>query len=715
MRKSNGEHRPHTSEVFTVPSLPVFCSYFACSLSRPHCSAHDSESQPPAHGPASPGFQLFLLRTLWRCLPRIRRRPLHFAAELLHMQLRWAAEVLPALPLGDHRAVAAAEAVAASPHESGTAGTADFSQGGSAGDAPGTVAGTVASLASLAAHIAAWLQQQQSSEAKMSVAEQQAAAALLGMTLLQLAGLTLQLPSVLQAAEAAVVAAAQAQPGSAGSIGAAPTVGGRLPAMLAAADELLLLPRLLLQQVPASAFGQSSGGESSGSSPCSGERLQQLAAAAHDQLASSGLDPEELSHFSSLEAEEGAAAAVCAEALDHLAPPQQQAAALQQALPLAARQLLDLGAQHKSVALSLLPLGALCTACSAVARSADAAGVDGSGSSSSSSSSDCRLVASTPALSALLSALVAIMAHNPVQLVRSCSHDALQALLDAFAPPGRLEQLQALMQVGLLGGGLAGLAGFVVSCVHWMLAPAACNGGAAWAAEVGAREWLALILVRFDSQCRLCSPLHMAPLTDHSSLTCPALQVPSTAAAVVALQRLRQEMAAAWPVPAAQQRDQPAQGAAGEGSSRSGGGSSASESQLWLSEAALGLALPCLEHGSEAGWHDEASVLRQADVQAAALSLLRWVLLREATAPRGLLPRSVAQRLLQRDLMPLQACVLRLLAAQRSAMAGGGGVTAPSDSCSSGATAAALERQQLDSYLAVQRLHEALECVIELV
>ena len=183
---------------------------------------------------------------------------------------------------------------------------------------------------------------------------------------------------------------------------------------------------------------------------------------------------------------------------------------------------------------------------------------------------------------------------------------------------------------------------------------------------------------------------------------------------MVALQRLRQEMAAAWPVPAAQQRDQPAQGAAGEGSSHSGGGSGASESQLWLSEAALGLALPCLEHGGEAGWQEEGSVLRQADVQAAALSLLRWLLLREAAAPRGLLPRPAVERLLQKDLLPLRACVLRLLAAQRSAMEEGGGAAGLGDSNNISA-AAALEQQQLDSYLAVQRLHEALECVIELI
>lgn len=188
------------------------------------------------------------------------------------------------------------------------------------------------------------------------------------------------------------------------------------------------------------------------------------------------------------------------------------------------------------------------------------------------------------------------------------------------------------------------------------------------------------------------------------------MQMPSTATAVVALQRLRQEMAAAWQGDAAQQGQQ-AQ-AASSGSSSVG----ASCSQLWVSDAALGLALPCLEQGSAAGWQDEASVLQQADVQAAALSLLRWVLLREAAAPRGLLPLPAAERLLLRDLLPLQACVLRLLSVQSSAMAAGGSSGGEGGPSASGSgVAAALEQQQLDSYLAVQRLHEALSCVIELI
>lgn len=133
----------------------------------------------------------------------------------------------------------------------------------------------------------------------------------------------------------------------------------------------------------------------------------------------------------------------------------------------------------------------------------------------------------------------------------------------------------------------------------------------------------------------------------------------------------------------------------------------AGDGQPWLSEAALQLALPCLERGAEGGWHDEASALQQADVQAAALSLLRWVLLREAAAPRGVLPAATARRLLQQDLLPLQACVQRLLQLQASTMGGSG--------CGDEAPAAAPEREQLEDFLAAQRLHEALGCVIDLI
>lgn len=181
-----------------------------------------------------------------------------------------------------------------------------------------------------------------------------------------------------------------------------------------------------------------------------------------------------------------------------------------------------------------------------------------------------------------------------------------------------------------------------------------------------------------------------------------ALQLPSTASAVVALQRLRQEMATAW------------DGNSGDSSGGIGGGGSCS---LWLSEAAVGLALPCLARGTPDGWHDEGSVAAAADVQAAALSLLRWVLLRERAAPRGasLLSLQRAQALLQKDLLPLQACVGVVLEVQarglgRSEASRGGS----SSGSAAAAQQAALQQAALDSFLAAQRLSEALERTVEL-
>jgi hypothetical protein len=169
----------------------------------------------------------------------------------------------------------------------------------------------------------------------------------------------------------------------------------------------------------------------------------------------------------------------------------------------------------------------------------------------------------------------------------------------------------------------------------------------------------------------------------------------------MALQRLRQEMAAAWDAaPKALQQAQQA------GLDAAAACADAEPPALavcpWLSAEALALALPCLHHGPP-GWHDERDVLEAADVQGAALSLLRWVLLREAAAPRGLLPRGDAQRLLQRDLLPLRAAVLRLLDGQAA-----GGIAVDSGE-------SLPEQQLLHSFMAVQRLHDALACVIDII
>lgn len=196
----------------------------------------------------------------------------------------------------------------------------------------------------------------------------------------------------------------------------------------------------------------------------------------------------------------------------------------------------------------------------------------------------------------------------------------------------------------------------------------------------------------------------MCPLT----LLRLLLQMPSTAVAAVALQRLRLEMAAAWAGEAQQQSQEQQQGQQEQQAQQQAGEEAAVGGSPWLSPEALELALPCLQQGGTAGWHDERGVLEQADVQAAALSLLRWVALREAAAPRGLLPRQAAQRLLQRDLLPLRACVQRLLQMQARSVAG------EPDGSGGGSDAAAVQQQLLDGFLAVQRLDEALGCVIDL-
>lgn len=651
----------------TFPCPAVLCS-----------EVTDASEGSPTHGPASPTFQLCLLGTLQRCLPRVRRRRLHFLADSLHMQLRWAAEMLPRLPLRD--AFNKGNAPAEEPLE---------------GQQPLTVAAAVRSLASMAGGIAAW------ADGQLAGQERHAALGLQGAVLLQLAGLCLQLPQALQAAAGAVEAAQQQQPGGGGAGGAAPAAGSRLPLMRAAHTTLLELPQVLI----AAAAGQGAQ-PGSGTSPASSpEHMLELAEGLGEQLAAAGLNAAEFVHFSATEAAEGAAAAACAAACSGSAGAAQQAQRLRELPPAAASLLLDLGAQHQSVPLTLLPLCALCTACSQLGRSAgeqppaaaaEAAAAPGP-------AADARLAASSPALDRLLSALVAVMSHNPVQLLRSCAHDALHAVLDAFAPRARLEVLRRLVQVGRwIEGSLA-----LVRCLLpwlWVLPR--------WgAADVAVGVALACLAASprpprrcYDSCPGMCS----ACMKGGPPSLCPAVQSPSTAAAVVALQRLRQEMAAAW-LPAGGTPAGTAGAPAAPASPLAAAASSGADAGVWLSSEALGLALPCLERGSEGGWHDEASVLAAADVQAAALSLLRWVLLRERAAPLGLVPSERAAALLARDLLPLQACVGRLLQLQAAQGAGG----ASGSSGSSGERAAA-ERQRLDGYLAVQRLHEALGCVIEL-
>lgn len=396
---------------------PAFCLAFPLFLAWLCSQAAETPEQAIVHGPASPAFQLCLLATLQQCMPRIQRRPLHFLADLLHMQLRWAAAALPSLLLGD----------ASEDGDASAKGQLDGQQ------LPLTVAAAVRALARMAGSVAAW------ADGQLAEGDRCAAMHLQAAVLLQLASLSLQLPQALEEAAAAVEAAQQRWQGGRGAGGAAPAAGSRLPLMQAAATELLRLPGVLWAALPGGG-GQPGGCASIAASP---EAMQKLAAGLDGQLAAAGVDAADLAHFCAAEAAEGAAAAACAAACSGGTPVEQQAKRLRELLPAAACLLLDSGAHQQSVPLTLLPLCALCTACNQLAASAAAGGLAGSG-------SVAQLTASTPALDRLLSALVAVMSHNPVQLLRSCAHDALHAVLDAFQPAARLAQLRRLLQVSAI-------------------------------------------------------------------------------------------------------------------------------------------------------------------------------------------------------------------------------------------------------------------------
>ncbi len=385
------------------------------------CSEVAGKEETAVSGPASPAFQLCLLGTLQHCLPRIRRLPLHFVADLLHMQLRWAAEVLPRLPLG------------CTPHDGETP-----AEGQLKGQQSLTVAAAVHSLADMAGSLAGW------AGGQLAEQERQAAVCLQGGALLQLTSLCLQLPQATQAASAAVEAAQRRQQAGVGAGGAAPAAGSRLPLMQAACVALLELPKVLLAAVAVK-------GAQPGSDTALPERMLKLAKGLNEQLASAGIDATDPTHFSATEAAEGAAAAACAAACSGSTPVEQQAERLRELLPAAACLLLDLGAQQQSVPLTLLPLCAMCTTCSQLAGPTgghpQAAATAAAASLPGPAGGGLRLAASTPALDRLLSALVAVMSYNPMQLIRSCAHDAVHAVLDAFTPVARLAQLRRLVQV----------------------------------------------------------------------------------------------------------------------------------------------------------------------------------------------------------------------------------------------------------------------------
>ena len=192
---------------------------------------------------------------------------------------------------------------------------------------------------------------------------------------------------------------------------------------------------------------------------------------------------------------------------------------------------------------------------------------------------------------------------------------------------------------------------------------------------------------------------------------------------MLVLQRLRLELAASWPEPGG------AQSAAWSIGACSGGGC------VWLHSSVVELALSPLERLRLAGGSGDSSsssssggggevdieVMQSADVLSFTLCLLRWVLLREAAAPLGLLLPAMAQGLARRDLLPLQASAQRLERhlqqqqlleleleqpdeqQQQQQQHEVGGVDEPAPTSA------------LGSLLAVQRLQQGLECVLELI
>ncbi|PSC69963.1 hypothetical protein C2E20_6640 [Micractinium conductrix] len=169
-------------------------------------SQHPPAVPTPTHGPASPAFQLFLLATLCRCLPRIRRRPLHFLADALDMQLRWAAEALPSLLLGSGSSAEQPAGISCS--SSGSSSSSIACNAPPSGAQP-TAAHALAVLARLATHTTAWVH---SAEGQLAEQERAVALRLQGLALLQLASIALQLPENLEAAAAALPQAQQRAP-----------------------------------------------------------------------------------------------------------------------------------------------------------------------------------------------------------------------------------------------------------------------------------------------------------------------------------------------------------------------------------------------------------------------------------------------------------------------------------------------------------------------
>lgn len=130
----------------------------------------------------------------------------------------------------------------------------------------------------------------------------------------------------------------------------------------------------------------------------------------------------------------------------------------------------------------------------------------------------------------------------------------------------------------------------------------------------------------------------------------------------------------------------------------------------FTSETALHLAVPYLRHGETPGWQYIQDVTNNADVMAAAMSVLRFVLLQRLAAGRKVegqtsLPASIAETplllhpdkldsFIEQNLKPLRACTMHALQIQS-------GQRGPDDGI------------ELESFLALDRLNEVLDRTLE--
>lgn len=347
-------------------------------------------------------------------------------------------------------------------------------------------------VAELLEGLARCVGEQSGAAAALAPAEREVALSLLTQTALQLAAAAAQLPAVLESGAGPVMAAAAA----------GPAIGPRLP-LLAGPAAAAAWPAALLLRRCLPPLGVST-----------------LAALHPQTLPPQGQGCE---YFSRREATQGAALAACLACLGTLpglpplSPPGDAEGVcgrrhLLLQLAGAVPEVVDLAAGVQSAPLTLLPLCALEAARRALLAGPGAAGAGA-----------MALVGAeqeAPEVFRLVSLLVVLMTQHPVELLRSCAHEALHAALDCMDPAARLAILSIMVQVG------------EGRCVNQVL-PAHALGLSAPKAVHAVRS------VSLHSYTR--DLLYAAPLCLQER------EAGSQAAAAVALQRLRLEVERAWP------------------------------------------------------------------------------------------------------------------------------------------------------------------------